>query len=438
MTQYRAAPSQGLSGTVRVPGDKSISHRALILGALAAGETRVSGLLEGEDVLATAAALRAMGAGITRDGKGVWRVQGRGVGGLAEPDRVLDLGNSGTGVRLLLGVAAGQPFTTFFCGDESLSRRPMARVTEPLARMGAAFVGRSDGRLPIAVTGPEQLVPVEITLKVPSAQVKSAILLAGLHAPGETTVIEPAPARDHTERLLRRFGADVRVTALGGGNRITVTGQPELVPATVAVPGDPSSAAFVAVAALTTPDSQVQITGVGVNPLRAGVFAALRDMGADLAIDGEADHDGEPVADITARFGPLSGITVPPERIPAMIDEIPILAVAAAVAAGQTRIEGLGELRVKESDRLRAIADGMAECGVGARIDGDSLVIDGCGGPPPGGGAVAAPHDHRIAMAFLVLGLAARAPVTVDGVEAIATSFPGFREIFAGLGADIG
>ena len=437
MTQYRAAPSQGLSGTVRVPGDKSISHRALILGALAAGETRVSGLLEGEDVLATASALRAMGAGITRDGEGIWRVRGRGIGGLAEPDRVLDLGNSGTGVRLLLGVAAGLPFTTFFCGDESLSRRPMARVTEPLARMGAAFVGRSDGRLPIAVTGPEQLIPVEITLKVPSAQVKSAILLAGLHAPGATTVIEPAPARDHTERLLRRFGGEVRVAAIGGGNRITVTGQPELVSARVDVPGDPSSAAFVAVAALTTPDSQVRITGVGVNPLRAGVFAALREMGADLAIDGAGDKDGEPVADITARFGRLRGITVPPDRIPSMIDEIPILAVAAAVAAGETRIEGLAELRVKESDRLLAIADGMRQCGVGARIDGDSLVIDGCGGPPPGGGTVAAPHDHRIAMAFLVLGLAARTPVIVDGVETIGTSFPGFRELFAGLGADI-
>jgi 3-phosphoshikimate 1-carboxyvinyltransferase len=304
--------------------------------------------------------------------------------------------------------------------------------------MGASILARDGGRLPLVVTGAEPLMPIEFELPVPSAQVKSAILLAGLGAPGETTVIEPMPSRDHTERLLRRFGAEVRTEPAGGGNRITVVGEPELVPAAVEVPGDPSSAAFAVVAALLTPDSEVRIDGVGVNPHRTGLFETLRGMGADIGVGNERDASGEPVADLTARSGPLTGVTVPAGRAPSMIDEIPILAVAAAAASGETRMEGLAELRVKESDRLAAIAAGLDACGVPAHLDGDALVVEGRGGPPPGGGRVAAPHDHRIAMAFLVLGLGAKAPVTVEGAEAIDTSFPGFADLFAGLGADLG
>ena len=434
--QLRASPARSLTGAVRAPGDKSISHRALILGALAAGETRVLGLLESKDVYRTAAALRALGAGIERRGE-AWVVRGLGIGGLAAPAGVLELGNSGTGVRLLMGVAATHPFTTVFAGDASLCTRPMGRVAEPLRRMGAVIEARGGGLLPLSVTGGDPLLPVSYALPVPSAQVKSAILLAALGAPGATTVIEPAPTRDHTERLLARFGAEVRISDDGGGRAVTVTGEPELAPCTVAVPGDASSAAFIALAAAVVPGSDVRIAGVGWNSLRIGVFDCLREMGADLAIENLREVDGEPVADLRVRYGPLAAIDVAPERAPAMIDEYPILAVAAACAAGTTRMDGLGELRVKESDRLAAIAAGLAACGVAAEAGADSLVVEGVGGAPAGGGAIEAPWDHRIAMAFLVLGFAAQAPVTVAGAESIATSFPGFAERFAGLGGDL-
>ena len=436
VTQLRASPARGLAGAVAVPGDKSISHRALILGALAAGETRVHGLLESEDVHCTAAALRALGAGIERRGE-AWVVHGRGIGGLAAPAAVLDLGNSGTGVRLLMGVAAAHPFTSVFTGDASLCARPMGRVAEPLRRMGATIDAREGSRMPLSVTGGDPLLPIEYALPVPSAQVKSAVLLAGLGVPGTTTVIEPAPTRDHTERLLARFGAEVRTSAAGGGRSVAITGEPELVPCAVSVPGDPSSAAFLAVAAAIVPGSDVRIAGVGWNPLRTGLFDCLGEMGADLTVEDLREVDGEPVADLRVRYAPLAAIDVPPERAPAMIDEYPIFAVAAACAAGTTRMGGLAELRVKESDRLAAIAAGLAACGIAAESGADSLSVEGAGGPPPGGGVIEAPWDHRIAMAFLILGLGARAPVTVAGTESIATSFPGFAGLLAGLGGDV-
>lgn len=439
VTQLRASSRGSLLGTVSVPGDKSISHRALILAALAAGDSRISGLLESDDVLRTAVALRSMGAHVERlpGEDGSWRVAGLGVGGLREPEAVLDLGNSGTGVRLLMGVAAAHPLTAFFTGDDSLVQRPMARVAEPLRRMGAHILAREGTRLPLAVTGAEMPVPVDVELAQPSAQVKSAILLAGLGTPGETTVVEPLPTRDHTERLLGRFGADVWSAAAGSGRRITVVGEAELVPCAVEIPGDPSAAAFIAVAALTVPGSDVRVPGVCVNPTRTGLFDTLLEMGADLRFENPRQVGGEPVADLAVRASRLAAVTVPAERAPALIDEYPALAVAAAMAEGETRMQGLGELRVKESDRLAATAAGLGACGVAARIDGDDLVVTGCEGSPPGGGTVSAPWDHRIAMAFLVLGLAARAPVVVEGVEAVSSSFPGFAARMAELGADI-
>ena len=432
-----ASRAAKLEGTVSVPGDKSVSHRALILGALAAGTTNIRGLLEGDDVLCTKDALAAMGAKFTRTGEGAWRAEGRGVGGLSEPTQVLDLGNSGTGTRLLMGVVAVHAFTSFFSGDASLNSRPMRRVSDPLRKMGAQIVARSGDRLPLAVIGTPEPVPISYTLPVPSAQVKSAILLAGLGAPGETTVIEPEPTRDHTERMLTRFGAKVRVTPEGKGRRITITGQPELVPGNIHVPGDPSSAAFVMVAALLVPGSDVRILGVGTNPLRTGLFDCLREMGADLTIENLREQEGEPLADLRVRGSSLRAIDVPPERAPSMIDEYPILAVAAAAAKGTTRMTGLAELKVKESDRLAAISRGLTACGVKFTEMADGLEIEGCNGQAPGGGLVDAKLDHRIAMAFLVLGLAAKAPVTVDGAETITTSFPGFTDLMGKLGAPI-
>ncbi len=438
MAEARAAPAPGpLRGVARVPGDKSISHRALMLAALAAGETTVTGLLEGDDVLRTAAALRALGAEVARLDAGTWRVHGRGVGGLREPADVLDLGNAGTAARLLLGVLAGHPFTAFLTGDDSLRRRPMGRVTAPLAGMGARFVTRAGGRLPLAVTGAEALTPVTYELPVASAQVKSAVLLAGLAAAGATTAVEPQPSRDHTERMLRHFGVPVRVDDTpGGGRAVTVTGQVELTARDLAVPADPSSAAFPAVAALIVPDSEVRLPGVTVNPLRFGLFETLREMGADIAVENRRDESGEPVADLVVRASALRGVEVPPERAPAMIDEYPILAVAAACAAGRTRMTGLAELRVKESDRLAAMARGLAACGVAVEEGADELVVEGRG-RPTGGARIAVRLDHRIAMSFLVLGLAAAAPVSVDDDTAIATSFPGFAALMNGLGAAI-
>ena len=427
-----------LRGTCAVPGDKSISHRVLMLGALAVGETRVSGLLEGEDVAATAAALRALGAIIERAGDGSWRVHGVGVGGLAEPDAALDLGNSGTAVRLLAGVCASHGFTTFMTGDRSLRRRPMGRIIEPLERMGAQFVARSGGRLPFALIGADHPLPIEYRLPMPSAQVKSAVLLAGLNAPGETRVVEPAPSRDHTERLLRLFGARVSVdTDSDGGSAISVAGYPELEPCSLTVPGDPSAAAFPLAAALIVPGSDIVIRNVGVNPGRIGLLETLRDMGAAIEMGSLREQAGEPVADIAVRASPLRAVEVPAERAPRMIDEYPILSVIAACAEGTTRLNGLAELRVKESDRLGATAAGLRAAKVRVAERDDGLDIVGRGGPPPGGGLVATEFDHRIAMAFLTLGMASEKPLTVDDGSMIGTSYPGFVADMNGLGASI-
>ena len=427
-----------LAGAIRVPGDKSISHRALMLGALAIGRTKITGLLEGEDVLATAAALNALGAAVTRSANGRWTVDGIGVGALAEPEDLLDLGNSGTAARLLLGVLATHPITAFVTGDASLRRRPMGRVVEPLSRFGARFVSREGGRLPLAVSGAADPIPIVYRLPVPSAQVKSAVLLAGLNTPGATTVIEREPTRDHTERMLRHFGAGVSTEPEEGGLRVTVEGFPEMTAAPIIVPGDPSSAAFPLVAALIVPGSDVTVEGVGINPLRTGLLECLCEMGADIALLNRREEGGEPVADIRARAGTLAGAEIPAERAPRMIDEYPILAVAAACARGRTVMRGLAELRVKESDRLAAIAAGLAGCGVRVVVDGDDLIIEGDGGPPAAGALIETQLDHRIAMAFLVLGLAAKEPLRIDDAAPIATSFPGFIAMMNRLGAAIG
>ena len=431
-----ARPAAPLCGTVAVPGDKSISHRALMLGALAVGRTEIRGLLEGEDVLATAAAFRAMGADIVREADGRWLVHGAGLGGLAEPGDVLDLGNSGTAARLLLGVLATHPFTAFVTGDASLRTRPMGRVTDPLSQFGARFLSREGGRLPLAVTGAADPVPQIYRLPVPSAQVKSAVLLAGLNTPGETTVIEPQPTRDHTERMLGHFGATVRVEPdTDGARHITIEGYPELTAAPIIVPGDPSSAAFPLVAALIVPGSDVTITGVGLNPTRAGLIASLQEMGADIALENPRSEGGEPVADLRVRAGTLKGADIPPERAPTMIDEYPVLAVAAAHAKGRTIMRGLAELRVKESDRFAAIANGLSACGVRVDIAGDDLIVEGTGRPPAGAARIATQLDHRIAMAFLVCGLGATQAVAIDDARPIATSFPDFVPLMNRLGA---
>jgi 3-phosphoshikimate 1-carboxyvinyltransferase len=429
-----------LKGRARPPGDKSISHRALMLGASAIGETCVTGLLEGEDVLGTADAMRKLGATVERTGEGAWRVLGRGTGGLVEPDDVLDLGNSGTSARLLLGLMATHDMRVFLTGDASLRRRPMGRAIEPLSRMGASFEARPGNRLPLLLRGASLPVPIRYELPVASAQVKSAILLAALNTPGTTTVVEPEATRDHSERMLRHLGADVRVTSQGKGAEIAISGCPELVGKPITVPADPSSAAFALVAGLIVPGSEVTMTGVGLNPLRVGLFHTLREMGAALDIANLRTEGGEPVAELTARFSELKGITVPPERAPSMIDEYPILAAAAAHARGTTVMKGLAELRVKESDRLAAVADGLERCGVKFRMGEDWLEVEGCAGPPPGldpGAAITTHMDHRIAMSFLVMGLGARRPVAIDDGEFIETSFPGFGDFMRALGAQI-
>lgn len=438
VTRLTARPSTALTGRVTVPGDKSISHRALIFGALAVGETRIEGLLEGEDVRATARVLGQLGAEVLREAEGRWRVHGVGIGGLTEPDDLLDFGNSGTAARLMLGVLAGHPVTAFATGDASLRRRPMGRIVEPLTRMGASFVARSEGRLPLAITGAAVPAPQVYRLPVASAQVKSAVLLAGLSAPGETVALEPEPTRDHSERMLRAFGAELRVEDVAEGRAVTLLGQPELTATDIVVPGDPSSAAFPLVAGLLCEGSDLTLPTVGVNPLRAGLFDSLIEMGADLSLENRRDLAGEPVADLRVRASALRGIEVPPERAPAMIDEYPILAVAAACAEGTSVFHGLGELRVKESDRLAAVARGLAACGVAVEETEDSLTVQGRGaGSVRGGAEIAADLDHRIAMAFLVLGLAAEAPVTIDDGRTIETSFPGFPTLLRGLGAEI-
>jgi len=434
----RARPSTGLKGSVRVPGDKSISHRALILGAMAVGETRISGLLEGEDVLRTAAAMAALGAQVDRTGEGAWQVHGRGVGGWAEPETVLDFGNSGTGVRLAMGAVATTPITCTFVGDASLSRRPMGRVLDPLGRFGTEAMSREGGRLPVTLRGARNPGPVTYRSPVASAQVKSAILLAGLAAPGRTTVIEREATRDHTERMLRAFGATVTTESHEDGIAVSVMGDAELRAGPIAVPADPSSAAFPLAAALLAADSSVTVTGVLMNPTRAGLYQTLQEMGADLTIANARDEGGEPVADLTARSSALRGVEVPPERAPSMIDEYPILAAIAAIAEGQTVMRGLKELRVKESDRIAAMARGLIASGVKVTELEDGLIVEGRGrGGVPGGATIATEMDHRIAMSFLCLGLAAQREISVDDSAFIATSFPGFSDLMTGLGAGL-
>ena len=434
-----AAPGAPLRGRLRAPGDKSISHRALIFGLLSIGETRIEGLLEGDDVLRTAAACRALGAAVSRDAPGRWRVRGAGIGGLVEPAEGLDFGNAGTGSRLMMGVAGSHPITTRFDGDASLRKRPMRRILDPLVRMGAQVVAEAEGgRVPITLRGPRETVPIVYETPAASAQIKSAVLLAGLNSPGRTTIVEREATRDHTERMLRHFGAKVTVEPEGEeGRRITVAGQPTLSGSPVVVPSDPSSAAFPLVAALIVPGSEVVIEGVMMNPLRTGLLATLLEMGAEIERLDERDEGGETVADLRVGASRLAGVDVPAHRAPSMIDEYPVLAVAAAFAEGTTRMRGLHELRVKESDRLAAVAAGLAAAGVPHAIEGDDLLVHGLGGKVPGGGEVATHLDHRIAMSFLVMGLAARNGMAVDDGAMIQTSFPTFVPLMRALGAGI-
>jgi 3-phosphoshikimate 1-carboxyvinyltransferase len=429
------SPHGPLRGTVRVPGDKSISHRALMFASLAIGKSTITGLLEGEDVLSTAAAMRAMGAQITRSDDGIWTVHGVGVGGLMQPDTALDMGNSGTSTRLLMGLVASHAITATFIGDASLSKRPMGRVSDPLGLTGAEFTASPGGTLPLMVRGICPAVPISYRLPVASAQVKSAILLAGLNTPGFTEVIEPIPTRDHSERMLRGFGADLTIEVGSDGTRtIRLVGEAELKPQTIEVPGDPSSAAFPIVAALITPGSEVTVTHVGMNPTRTGIYKMLEAMGADLTYANEREVGGEPVADITARHSALMGITVPPEVAPSMIDEFPVFFVAASMASGRTVTSGLDELRVKESDRLALMATGLTAIGAQVQEREDGLVIDGSGGEPLEGGAtINSALDHRIAMSFAVAGQHCYHGVTVDDVSPIATSFPTFEGLLRNL-----
>ncbi|WP_298091965.1 3-phosphoshikimate 1-carboxyvinyltransferase [uncultured Sphingomonas sp.] len=427
-SQPRTIASRGsLRGTVAVPGDKSISHRSLMLSALAVGESRVDGLLEGEDVLATAAAMRAMGADIVREDSGTWRIHGVGVGGLLQPTAALDMGNSGTSTRLLMGLVASHAITATFIGDASLSARPMGRVIEPLATMGASFSDTPGGRLPLMVRGLSPAVPIRYTLPVASAQVKSAILLAGLNTPGLTEVIEPIATRDHSERMLRGFGADLTVEDTAEGKRIAIRGEATLRPQSITVPGDPSSAAFWLVAGSIVPGSDITVTNVGMNPTRTGIITALRMMGADITEIDARTVGGEPVADLRVRHAPLTAIEVPPELTPSMIDEYPVLFVAAAFADGTTIARGAHELRVKESDRITTMADALNVCGVTTREFEDGLSVTGTGGEPIAGGATVATRlDHRIAMSMTVAALHARQPVTLDDAAPVGTSYPIF------------
>lgn len=431
------APSRGLSGTILVPGDKSISHRALMFSALAVGRSRVEGLLEGEDVLSTAAALRAMGARIERDADGVWHIDGVGVGGLLQPETALDMGNSGTSTRLLMGLLASHALTATFIGDASLSKRPMGRVTEPLSLMGAEFVSSSGGRLPLTMRGAVPAVPIEYCLPVASAQVKSAVLLAGLNTPGITRVIEPEATRDHSERMLAGFGAELTIERDADGARIiSIRGEAELKPQQIIVPGDPSSAAFPIVAALIVPGSDVTITGVGMNETRIGLIKLLQAMGAQIDLLNPRDAGGEPVADVRVRASSLTAIENDPADAPSMIDEFPIAFIAAALAKGRSVLRGLEELRVKESDRIAVMAAGLRQIGAMVEETADGLIIEGTGGEPlEGGGPVETHLDHRIAMSFAVAGLASYKGVTIDDMRPVATSFPGFVDMMRALGA---
>ena len=430
--------SGALKGTASIPGDKSISHRALILGAMAVGRTHVTGLLEGQDVLDTAKAMQAFGATVARLGPGEWTIDGVGVGGFAEPEGVIDCGNSGTGVRLIMGAMATTPITATFTGDASLSRRPMRRITDPLALFGAEITTREGGLLPVTIKGTEDPLPVRYQTPVASAQIKSAVLLAGVNAPGQTVVIEKEPTRDHSERMLAGFGATITTQITDEGRVITLTGRPELRGQTVAVPRDPSSAAFPVAAALIVPGSEVRVPGISRNPTRDGLYVTLAEMGADLTWENDREEGGEPVADLIVRHSKLKGVNVPADRAASMIDEFPILSVIAAMADGPTVMNGVAELRVKESDRIDAMAKGLRANGVAVDETRDSMTVHGTGRIPGGAGPVATHLDHRIAMSFMVAGLAADAEIAVDDGAAIATSFPDFVPLMQGLGADLG
>lgn len=436
----RSSRGKALKGRIRVPGDKSISHRSLILGLLSIGETHITGLLEGDDIKHTAAACQALGASVIRKAEGNWIIKGAGIGGLREPEAKLDFGNAGTGSRLMMGVTGSHPIITTFDGDESLRLRPMKRILDPLILMGTRILSQNEGeRLPLTIQGPDMTIPLTYTLPVPSAQIKSAILLAGLNSPGITTIIEPQPSRDHTERMLSLFGAQISCEKQDmGGNIITLQGQPELHGCTIEVPSDPSSAAFPLVAALIIPGSDIILENIMMNPARTGLIRTLLDMGADITCINEREVSGETVADLHIRHSSLKGVDVPAERAPSMIDEYPVLAVAAAFAQGTTTMHGLHELKVKESDRLAAISQGLEQVGVPHEIKGDDLIVEGLNGEVPGGGeAVRTWLDHRIAMSFLVLGLASRKPVMIDDIAMIATSFPAFIPLMQQMGADI-
>ena len=436
MTSHKCT---GLSGVVEVPGDKSISHRSLIFGAMALGKTEISGLLEGQDVLDTAKAMEAFGASVTNHGDGNWTVHGVGVGGFSEPDGVIDCGNSGTGVRLIMGAMATHDMTATFTGDASLNKRPMARVTDPIALFGAEAYGRKGGRLPMTIVGAKHPVPVRYTVPMPSAQVKSAVMLAGLNAPGETVIIEKEATRDHTERMLVGFGAEVDVEITAEGRVITLRGYPELKPQTISVPRDPSSAAFPVCAALIAEGSDILVPNIGLNPTRAGLYTTLREMGADLVFENERLEGGEPVADLRAKFSPnMKGIEVPPERAASMIDEYPILSVVASFAEGDTIMRGVKELRVKESDRIDAMAKGLRANGMDIDEGEDWWIIHGKGmGNVPGGGLAETFLDHRIAMSFLILGMGSEKPVHIDDGGPIVTSFPNFEPLMSALGAKL-
>lgn len=426
--------TSSIHGKIQVPGDKSISHRSLMLSAISLGQAKISGMLEGEDVIATANALRAMGVSIKKEDN-IWIVQGVGVGGLHEPSQVLDMGNAGTGARLMMGMVASYNFNTIFTGDASLCSRPMGRVTTPLEKMGARFVTRQGGRLPLTVIGTNDLVPIIYELPVASAQVKSAIMLAALNTPGETTVIETEPTRDHTELMLRGLGAEINVQEISGKHHISVKGYPNLKAIDIKVPSDPSSAAFPVVAALITPDSEIIIEGMCMNEHRVGLYVTLQEMGADITIFNERLEAGDKVADLKIRSSKLKGVKVPASRAPSMIDEYPILAIAASVAEGATIMEGLAELKVKESNRLQAIADGLTANGVRCDVGDESLTV--YGGKAAGGGMVKTHLDHRIAMSFLVLGMVSENAVAVDDGSVMDTSFPGFATLLNSVGAKI-
>lgn len=429
--------SAGLHGTANVPGDKSVSHRSLILGALSVGQTKIHGLLEGQDALDTAKAMTAFGAIVENPAPGYWTVDGVGVGGFAEPEDVIDCGNAGTGVRLIMGAMATTPIAATFSGDASLRSRPMGRITEPLALFGAQSYGRAKGRLPLTIIGAENPVPVQYTSPHASAQIKSAVLLAGLNAPGETVLTEGTKSRDHTERMLAGFGAEVHTEETADGFTTTLVGQPELMAQEITVPRDPSSAAFPVCAALIVEDSEILVPNIGLNPTRAGLFQTLIDMGADLTYENERIEGGEPMADLRVKHGPLKGIEVPPERAASMIDEYPILSVVAAFAEGKTTMRGIAELRVKECDRIDAMVQGLKANGVTIEEGPDYMIVEGRGGSVKGGGNAKTYLDHRIAMSFLCLGMASDAPVSIDDGGAIATSFPIFEDLMTGLGADI-